>query len=312
MTKEIEEEKTDSTEEEASDEEAKPAAEEEEKETPAPSSGEEKPTEESEEEPEKKDKSEEESEAVAEGEEEPEKVQSEGEEKPEKEEPEKVQPKPVEGETVREKALRMEVVRLRGNVRKARGIKLLGDVQPRKVEAPVELSEEDKKTLKDFDPEQLAGLDKVLDIRIKQGGFVKKDEFLQSEYQKDSQDVFETWMENHPEYSIENDPDSIIWNRFQADFDLYKKPANPKVFNKIFNKIHNDIFGITTQPKETAEQVAAKQQKIKVASAGAKTSVTPKKAETVQKTTSQEELSKVARDGGLKGFSEKEFTEMNL
>lgn len=274
-----------------------------EEETPAPSSGEEK-TEGTEE------KSEEEEPVKAsESEEETEEPVSEG----EPDEPvKKEEPKPVAGETPRENALRLEVERVKAKLRQERGKKLLGDVQPQKATAPTELTAEDQEALKAYDPEQVANLEKVFGVLAKKQGYVKKDEFNKQNYQTTSQEVFDSWMENHPEYSEDNDPNGILWNRFKEEFNLYVKPENPKTYVKIFNKIHNEIFGITTKPKETPGQAKAKQEKIQVASAGSKASVAPKKGEQLRRSASEQQLSQLARGGALQGFTQEEIEEMGL
>jgi murein L,D-transpeptidase YcbB/YkuD len=271
--------------------------------TPAPSSGEEKPADESEEEPEK---------AVADATSEEEVAATETEEPEEEEQPAKAEPRPVEGETPKERALRSEVERVKAKLRAERGTKLLGDVQPQKAVVSAELSDEDKKALEAYDPEQVQNLEKVFGVLAKKHGYVQKDEFTKQNYSTASQEVFEDWMEKHPEYSEENDKDGILWNRFREEFGLYQKPANPKVYTKIFNKIHNEIFGITTQPKGSVGQAQAQQEKIKVASAGGKASVAPKKASEIRKSHSEQELAQVARGGALKGFTDEELDEMGL
>uniref|UniRef100_UPI003080D7C3 hypothetical protein n=1 Tax=Mesomycoplasma ovipneumoniae TaxID=29562 RepID=UPI003080D7C3 len=133
----------------------------EEKETPAASSAEEKPADEPEVESEEQSSEEEagdepEKSEEVDTEDEPEGDKgdksndlSDGGEKPKK-------PKPVEGETPREYALRMEVERVKKANRILRGAKLLGDVQPQKATQSVEYSDEEKKILESFDPEQVS------------------------------------------------------------------------------------------------------------------------------------------------------------
>lgn len=215
-------------------------------------------------------------------------------------------PEPVEGESPRERALRLEVERVKRKLRVERGQKLLGDVQPQVTKS--ELSDEDKKLLEAYNPEEVENLEKVFTVLAKKQGYVKKDEFTKESYAKASQDVFDNFMESHPEYSEENDPDGILWNRFKDEFNLYQKPANPKDFTRIFNKVHNEIFGITSTPKTAPTQMKAKQEKLRVASHG------PSSASPKQRTAENPnaELSRLARSGAMKGFSEEELKEMGL
>lgn len=222
--------------------------------------------------------------------------------------PPKVDVQPVEGETPRERALRLEVERVKGLNRELRGKKLLGDVQPIRT-AEVELSLEDKKALEAFDPEQVGNMEKLLPVLAKKLGFVKKDDLSQGTYQSQSQDVLDTWLEAHPDYLPENDKGDILFNRLKSEISLYQKPANPKDWTKILNRAHNEIMGIRTQPKEPAAQVLAKQEKIKVASHGQVTTA-PKKVEAHSISKSDQELKDLALKGGLKGFSQKEIDEM--
>ncbi len=291
----------DQTEEEVNTETVEPVipeTESEETETPTPASGEEQPTEESEEEAAKPD--------GEEAEESEEEAETETEVEEPIEEPTKKEPSPVEGETPREKALRLEVTRLRELNRGKKAKDLLGDVQPA-ASSQTELSEEDKKALEAYDPEQLSNLDKVIDIRIKQRGLVKKDDLSKDNYQSSSQDVLDGWLSEHPDYLPENDKGDILFNRLKEEINLYQKPANPRGWEKILNRAHNEIMGITTQPKVSVAQVQAKQEKIKVASHGP-ASGGPKKGEQMRKTTATPDVKAAMASGMLKGFDEADFS----
>lgn len=276
----------------------------EEKETPESSSDEKKPDGETEEEtpePEKVKEEESEAETVVESDKEP---------------PEgdvvKDEPKAVEGETIREKALRLETSRVKKLLREERTKKLIGDVQPQATTS-TELSAEEKEVLKGFDQEQVTNQEKLFNILAKKRGLVNKDEFTKQTYTETAQAVLDEFLENHEEYSAEKDPDGLLWKQFKEEFNLYQKPANPKDFKKIFNRVHNGIFDITTTPKQTPAQAAAKQEKLQVASAGATAAKPGRLSDRRQAPSSaNSELSKVARSGGLKGFSEKELNELGL
>jgi hypothetical protein len=287
----------------------------EEKETPAESSMEKKPdgekaedkTEESKPEEGKEETEKPEAEAVDESEEE---------KKPEITAPAEVEgevkePKEVPGETPREKALRLETGRVKALLRKERGKKLLGDVQ---IETPAtELSAEEKKVLEGFDPEQVANQEKLFTVLAKKHGYIRKDEFSKQTYTESAQTILDEFLEQHEEYSADKDPDGVLWKQFKEEYGLYQKPANPRDFKKIFNRIHNGIFGITTTPKQTPGQIAAKQEKVKVASAGGGAAKPGRLSDKrTAPTSANPELSKVARSGGLKGFTEEEIAELGL
>lgn len=217
-------------------------------------------------------------------------------------------------ETPKEYALRLEVSRLKGINRKQRSAKLLGDVQPQKDGAPAELSEEDKQILEAFDPEQLGNLEKAFTVLAKKQGYVKKDELTVGQYKETAQSVLDSWLETHPEYSEDKDPDGILWKQFGQEFSLYKPPANPKDHVKIFNRIHNDIFGITTKDKAAKDlnKIKAKQEKAKTASAGSSSSTPRRLSDKRQSSPADKELSSAARGGGLVGFDDKELADMGL
>lgn len=213
----------------------------EEKETPTPSSEDEQPVEEEQEEEEIEDAP----------------IQA--------EEPEEVKgPKPVEGETPREKALRLETARLKGLLRKERQEELF-------VKQPTSKHEED---LSEYDPEELKRFE-TLAIRM---GFAKKDEIMRDSVQEKNSAEFDTFIEAHPEYSPENDPDGTLWNTFKSEFALYQPPQDPKTLRKVLNKVHNEIYGV--QPASNLNKINAQQQKLKVAShtgsqASSRVSATP-------------------------------------
>jgi len=222
------------------------------------------------------------------------------------------EPKSVPGETPRERALRLETGRVKKLLRQERTKKLLGDVQP-EATVSTELSPEEKKVLEGFDPEQVANQEKLFNVLAKKHGYVRKDEFSKQTYIDTAQEVLDDFLEQHEEYSVEKDPDGILWKQFQEEFGLYQKPANPRGFKRILNKVHNDIFGITTTPKQIPSKVAAQQEKLKVASTGS-AATKPTRLSDKQKPagSASTELSKIARSGGLKGFSEEELAELGL
>jgi hypothetical protein len=223
-------------------------------------------------------------------------------------------PKPVPGETPKEYALRMEVERVKRANRQLRGVKLLGDVQPQKTVAPAELSDEEKKVLEGFDPEQVANQEKLFGILAKKHGYVRKDELTVGQYKETAQSVLDDWLEKHQEYSEDKDPDGILWKRFSEEFSMFRPPVNPKDHIKIFNRIHNDIFGITTKEKaeDGLKTVAAQVVKVNTAAAGAGGSTPRKLSDRRKATAADPELSKAARAGGLTGFSDAELAEMGL
>lgn len=223
-------------------------------------------------------------------------------------------PKPVQGETPKEYALRQELQRKREQLRKLRGAKLLEGIQPQRVATTQELSDEDRRILDGFDPEQVANQEKLFDIIAKKKGFVRKDELTQGQYKETAQTVLDDWMEKHQEYSEDKDPEGILWKRFQEEFSMYRPPANPKDHTKIFNRIHNDIFGITTKDKAEKDfrKAEAQAEKVKTASTGSSASAPRKLSDRRAASSANQELTQLARSGGLKGYSDAELAEMGL
>lgn len=184
------------------------------------------------------------------------------------------QPKPVEGETPRERAFRKEIETLRARIRNKEAI-----VQ-NAAKTQVTADEYDK--LKDiYSDEEIKQLEVVFDVIGKKKGYVKQEEM----YAQSGNEILDGYIEAHPEYKPENDPDDIRWNTFTKilaqDYNLSGK--KPKELTRIFDKVHADVleeFG--EAPKRVilnSAQRNAQIQKVKSAShgGGTKTEV-PKKS----------------------------------
>ena len=171
--------------------------------------------------------------------------------------------KAVEGETPRERALRFEVTRLKRINRFHKRDELFGKDAPPPV-TKKELSPEKKKLLERYNAEEVQGLREVLDVIGEDIGFVRKDEFQATTYQHSASGQLDAFLDEHQEYMPENDKDNLLWSQFKAEFELYRRPEDPKDFKKIFTKIHRDIFGV--QPASGLRKINAQQEKIKVAS----------------------------------------------
>ncbi len=198
------------------------------------------------------------------------------------------EPKPVEGESPKEKALRMEVTRLKALRRKDQSDELF-------VKKPT--VESKKEDLSEYDPEEL----KRFETLAQKLGFAKKDEFIQQSVADKNNSEFESFIEAHPEYSPENDKDGLLWNQFKSEFSLYNPPQDPKTLRKVLNKVHNEIYGV--KPASNLNKINAQQQKLKVAShSGSQGSKAPKP-------TPKTPNSNIRLDM-LKGFSDEEKAEL--
>lgn len=172
--------------------------------------------------------------------------------------------KTVDGETPRERALRLEVDRLRRLTRQKRTQEMFDSPAPRR-----DAGKPDKdQVLSKYDKTELENLKEVLEVYAEDMGFVRKDQLEQTTLQSQGQAYLDAFLEKHPEYLPENDKDNTLWARFQEEFKLYAKPQEPKDFQKVFDRIHREIFGV--QPTSELKKVSAQQQKLKAASHVAK------------------------------------------
>jgi hypothetical protein len=225
-------------------------------------------------------------------------------------EPEKkTEPKPVEGETARERALRLEVERVKRANRQLKGDKLLKDIKPEV--SQVELDDADQKILESYDPEQLANLDKAFDVLAKKKGLVKESDFVGKQRVQELKDSFESWMDDNPEFSEDKDPDGVMWKALEGQYKdvmAYRPPPrNSKELTKILNGIKKDLFGVTTDTTDL-KKVEAQKEKIKVSSHSAGSSAPTKtKSKTIDP-----ELDSLVKGGALKGFDDKDLEEMGL
>jgi len=179
------------------------------------------------------------------------------------------QPKRLSTETPREYALRLEVTRLRAANRKDKSAEIFKNTD-NVAENIDTLTEEDNKFLATYNKEELDNFEKVLSVMAKKNGWVKKGELTATTYQDRGQEILDTFLEEHPEYSADNDPNGVLWTQFKEEYALYKHPNNPKDLKKIFNKIHRDIFEVL--PEEGLNKINAQKEKLKVASHSGATS----------------------------------------
>ena len=251
-------------------------------EIPGPASEEEK-SEESEEKPE--------SSSGEEGEESKEESEEETEEKT----PAPSQPKPVEGETPRERALRLEVQRLKGQRREA---KLAEEKKP-EVDRMKELEE-------DYTPEELTKMERAIDVLATKAGYTKQSVVQQNA----ANDTLQDFLDENTEYAPQNDVEDVHWNAFQrilaSDYNIKNKSA--RQLKTIFNKVHRDVneeLGIVEdKPVRNQKKIDAANQKIQSVShaGGTKTKPTESSGDHLKNMES-------ANRKMFKGFSEDDFKE---
>jgi len=205
----------------------------------------------------------------------------------------------IEGETPRERALRLEVTRLRKAGRQDRANEILGSQETTAADKP-EISPERKKVLEKYNPEEISALRETIDVLAEEMGFVRKDQLTTTTYVDRANDELNAFLDKHPEYLPENDKDGTLWTAFKNEYGLYKQPSNPKDFTKIFERVHRDVFGI--KPARDLSKTAAAGEKVKVAS-----HATNAPAPAVrQRTAAPQGL----RTDMLKGFSDEELAEL--
>lgn len=214
------------------------------------------------------------------------------------------EPAPVLGETAKERAMRLEIIKLRGLHRK----EMKGDIKlsngipsaPAKTELPAE----DIEVLKGFKPEEVDALRKVFPILAKEQGYVRSGELTAQKYEEQADEELNKFLDKHPEYTPENDKDGLLWKQFAEEFGMYNKPQNPRDFAKIFNRVHSAIFNI--KPIGDKGHINAQNEKIKVAShagaSGPTRSGTPSHARPVSKEGLRLDM--------LKGFDDEELDAM--
>lgn len=233
------------------------------------------------------------------------------EEKPEVEQPqkeampqrqvavEKREPKPVAGETPREYALRKEVERLRTVARGTMTKNAFGGVPPvEKKQAPTKSD-----VLGKYNPEEVQNFREVMEAVATDLGYVKKDEYQQSTYVQQREEILNQFVEQHPEYAPENDTDNVLWNQFLNELAVYKEPQNPKDYKKIFDRIHKDVFSIQSDPA-SLNKIKASQEKLKVASHSGASSNRPQ----AQKST--QPILDPSLKAHMKGFNDEELSEI--
>jgi hypothetical protein len=142
------------------------------------------------------------------------------------------QPKPVEGETSRERAMRLEIERLR----RANREKFI--ITP---EVKQELKDKSIDELKEmgYEDAEIEKMQKAIDILATKSGYVKKSQT----YQDTANQLLEDFIEANPEYKPENDRDDIRWSTFdriiKRDYNLANKTQ--KQLKSIFDKVNRDV-----------------------------------------------------------------------
>jgi len=199
---------------------------------------------------------------------------------------EKVEIKDVSGETPREKALRLEVTKLRNQLREKTTI------------TPAEKTDLDANLIKKgYDPNEIKKVKELLtDL-----GVVTKDEVQKSEKNK----AIASFVAKHPEYAPQNDRDDVLWKAVLTEFHggFYNNTSDdPVVVTKILEDIHAKLSDTKSKPVNQSA-IAAQQAKIKSAGVGG-SGVQPPSSN------KSKNIDPVVRQF-LKGFTEDELAEIS-
>jgi hypothetical protein len=190
----------------------------------------------------------------------------------------KKEPAPVAGETPKEKALRLEVQRLKGLHRKDAINDIVG-------KGPALESVDNLQQLRDigYSDEEISNMEKAIDVIAQKKGYVKAEQ----SYQATVNTIVESFIDSHPEYKPENDPEDVRWARFEGIIKsgVYNLSGKtPKQLNEIFKRVHRDVSDELGEADVTVEvkRQAAQAQKIKsVSHSGGTKSAPVKRASTI-------------------------------
>jgi hypothetical protein len=185
--------------------------------------------------------------------------------------PAPIQPKPVEGETSREKILRQQIEELRQKIR--------NKDQVIKMAEPL-ISNEEYEALKEtYDDDELQKFEKLFDVIGRKKGYVKAEDV----YKDKGQETLNGFLDKHPEYKPENDPNDMRWNTFYKvlERDYNRVGKSPSELAHLFEKVNRDVleeFGESPTKTIATSQRNAELQKIRSVShtGGTKTEVAKK------------------------------------
>jgi hypothetical protein len=158
------------------------------------------------------------------------------------------------------------------------------------------------------DDMQIAEADlKLIELAAKRLGLVRKDEAMQMQQTATYQEKLDTykneWLNQHPEYLPENDPDDKNWNQLKSTIDTYfKAPGSPKEIVKVLDAAHKMVNPHAVLPIRQKASVDAAKEKITSASKAVGTG-------TSSKSGSPQKRGGV-NAGAFVGFSEEEINEL--
>ena len=162
---------------------------------------------------------------------------------------EKVRPEDIEG-------LKKERERLLSEIRELRATRRELKTKPK--EEPITQKEIDD--LKDLHPEDVALIERILKAK----GYVSREELNRQLYEQIEQDEINKFLEKHPEFKPENDPDDRNWMALQEELKWYRKPENPREIGKLLEKARRAI----QSPVSERSNLKTTKRQIEIASKG--------------------------------------------
>lgn len=151
------------------------------------------------------------------------------------------------------KGLRDEIVELRKKLREP-------GANRQNIQQDIVTKQQEIDELGDIDPNDVALIERV--ARAK--GLMTKEEYNRSNYETVKNDQLNQFLETHPEYKAENDPNNYNWDRLQREIgSYYKMPDDPRLVGRILEMAHRGISQTSSDP-----QLAAKKRQIQTASVG--------------------------------------------
>lgn len=172
--------------------------------------------------------------------------------------------KDVEGETPREKALRLEVTRLRKERREKEQNELLKSSNVENNNEEIDYKELEESG---YTQEQIKDLSKMVNVIVSKSGYIKKDQ----SYQEMANSTLNSFIKEHNEYAPENDKDDFRWSKFNEilknDYNL--KGKSQEQIKSILEKVDRDVkleLGEVEDKKQG--KIEAQKQKISVISHG--------------------------------------------
>ena len=148
-------------------------------------------------------------------------------------------------------------------------IKLLKEVQELRGMKRREITKEEILSPKQTPPaiEGVAPEDVALVNKIaRESGLMSKEEVQRMFYESVKTDEVNKFLNDHPEYKPENDPNDLNWGALQRELSWYRMPDDPRRIRDILERAHQSTSAVPTASSERS--LNAQKQRVKTASLG--------------------------------------------